>query len=99
MYEMEKKDFHKDIEESYKMIDLQTQEYPINFPGLEGKEIIKVFENNNGLKIIETDENISYFYGIVNYENKKCKGVKKQVIKNKITFDDYKTVCFRKKSK
>jgi hypothetical protein len=31
------------------------------------------------------------------HEEKKCKGVKKNVIKNNITFDDYKRCLFERK--
>ena len=102
MYEIETDDFYKDI-----LLDVHdlfdTSNYPPNHPsGIPtgvNKKVIGMFKDEAGGK------QITEFVGLRaklysfrmndEVEEKKCKGVKKAVVKNTISFQDYKDCLFR----
>ena len=102
MYEIETDDFYKDI-----LLDVHdlfdTSNYPPNHPsGIPtgvNKKVIGMFKDEAGGK------QITEFVGLRaklysfrmndEVEEKKCKGVKKVVVKNTISFQDYKDCLFR----
>ena len=96
MYEIKTKDFYKDIYDDLKD-KFDTSDYPLNHPSgiITGvnKKVIGVFKDEVAGK------QITHFVGLRpklysfkiedEKELKKCKGIKKNVIKNKLDFDDY----------
>ena len=96
MYEIKTKDFYKDISLSIKT-KFDTSDYPPDHPSgiLTGvnKKVIGMFKDEVAGK------QITHFVGLRpklysfkiedEMEVKKCKGIKKNVIKKKIDFDDY----------
>ena len=101
MYEIQTDDFYKDISGDVKE-RFDTSDYPENHPsGIPtgiNKKVLGMFKDEAGGK------NTAEFCGVRSKlysikmeegeENKKCKGVKKQVVKDYITHEDYKT-CLR----
>ena len=98
MYEIQTDDFYKDISGDVKD-RFDTSDYPENHPskiptGIN-KKVLGMFKDEAGGK------NIKEFVGMRaklysfkmedGEESKRCKGVKKQVVKNTITHEDYKT--------
>ena len=100
MYEIETEDFYKDI--TGDLNDLfDTSNYSPDHPskissGLNKKVIGKFKDEAGGKQIVEFVGLRSklYSYKMDEKVENKGKGVKKQVIKNKITFDDYKNCLF-----
>ena len=98
MYEIQTKDFYKDISEDVKD-RFDTSDYPENHPsGIPtgiNKKVLGMFKDEAGGKnIIEFVGMRAKLYSFKmedGEENKRCKGVKKQVVKNSITHEDYKT--------
>ena len=102
-YEIETEDFYKDISKDVKSM-FDTSNYHKNHPsGIEtglNKKIIGMFKDEAGGK------QISEFVGLraklYSYrmdegtEEKKCKGMKKAVVKKTISFDNYKDCLFNK---
>ena len=97
MYEIQTKDFYKDIKEDVKN-RFDTSGYPPNHPsGIPSgfnKKVLGMFKDEVNGDIIDEFVGLraklySYkmFYG---EESKKCKGVKKSVVKKSITHEDYK---------
>ena len=103
-YEIETEDFYKDISPDVKSM-FDTSNYPKDNPsGIEtgvNKKVIGMFKDEAG------GQQITEFVGLraklYSYkmdegkEEKKCKGVKKAVVKKCISFDDYKNCLFNKK--
>ena len=104
-YEIETEDFYKDISPDVKdMFD--TSNYPKDHPsGIEvgvNKKVVGMFKDEAG------GQQITEFVGLraklYSYkmdegdEEKKCKGVKRAVVKNTISFNDYKDCLFNKQS-
>ena len=97
-YEIETEDFYKDISEDVKD-KFDTSNYPENHPsgipaGLNNK-VLGMFKDETGGKIIK--EFVGLRAKLYSYkmdegkENKRCKGIKKAVVKKSITHEDYKT--------
>ena len=101
MYEIETEDFYKDISGDVKD-RFDTSDYPHNHPsgiptGCNNK-VLGVFKDEVGGKIIEKFVGLRaklYSYKMLEgEENKKCKGVKKSVVKRSITHEDYEQCLF-----
>ena len=101
MYEIETEDFYKDISGDVKN-RFDTSDYPENHPskiptGIN-KKMLGMFKDEAAGKIIK--EFVGLRAKLYSFkmdeggESKKCKGVKKQVVENSITHEDYKT-CLR----
>ena len=98
LYEIETEDFYKDISGDVKD-KFDTSEYPENHPsGIPtgiNKKVLGMFKDEAAGKIIK--EFVGLRAKLYSYkmdegkENKKCKGVKKQVVEENITHEDYKT--------
>ena len=101
MYEIETEDFYKDISKDVKD-RFDTSDYPENHPsGIPtgiNKKVLGMFKDEaagNGIKEFVGLRAKLYSFIMVNgKENKRCKGVKKQVVESSITHEDYKT-CLR----
>ena len=101
MYERETKDLHKDISADVKD-RFDTSNYPPDHPSgiLSGfnKKVLGMFKDEVGGKVI--DEFVGLRKKLYSYkmlqcdENKKCKGVKKSVVKKSIAHEDYKKCLF-----
>ena len=101
MYEIETEDFYKDITGDVKN-RFDTSDYPENHPsGIPigiNKKVLGMFKDEAAGKIIK--EFVGLRAKLYSFkmdeggESKKCKGVKKQVVENSITHEDYKT-CLR----
>ena len=98
LYEIETENFYKDIAGDVKD-KFDTSEYPENHPsGIPtgiNKKVLGMFKDEAAGKIIK--EFVGLRAKLYSYimeegkENKKCKGVKKQVVEENITHEDYKT--------
>ena len=97
-YEIETEDFYKDISEDVKD-KFDTSNYPENHPsgiptGVNNK-VLGMFKDETGGEIIK--EFIGLRAKLYSYkmnegeEKKRCKGIKKAVVKKGITHEDYKT--------
>ena len=101
MYKIQTEDFYKDISGDIKD-RFDTSDYPPNHPsGIPtgcNKKVLGMFKDEAGGKII--DEFVGLRAKLYSYkmlegeESKKCKGVKKLVVKNSITHEDYKNCLF-----
>ena len=97
-YEIQTEDFYKDIAgDVNKRFD--TSDYPENHPsgiptGINKKVLGMMKDEAVGKNIKEFVGLRSKLYSFImedGEENKRCKGVKKQVVENSITHEDYKT--------
>ena len=103
-YEIETEDFYRDISSDVKA-KFDTSNYPKNHPSgiLTGvnKKVIGMFKDEAAGRQIAEFVGLRaklYSYRVdEGYQEKKCKGVKKAVIKRIITFDDYKDCLFNDK--
>ena len=101
MYEKQTEDFYKDISKDVKN-RFDTSDYPPNHPsGIPSgfnKKVIGMFKDEAMGMIIDEFVELrakSYSYKIFEGEKtKKCKGVKRPVVKNSITHEDYKKCLF-----
>ena len=101
MYEIQTEDFYKDISEDVKH-KFDTSDYPPNHPsGIPSgvnKKVLGMFKDEAGGKVIDEFVGLrakSYSYKMSEgEESKKCKGVKKLVIKKSILHEDYKKCLF-----
>ena len=101
LYEIETEDFYKDISGDVKD-RFDTSDYPENHPsGIPtgiNKKVLGMFKDEAaGKRIKEFVELRAKLYSFImedGKENKRCKGVKKQVVESSITHEDYKT-CLR----
>ena len=101
MYEIQTEDFYKDISGDVKD-RFDTSDYPPNHPsGIPtgcNKKVLGMFKDEAGGKII--DEFVGLRTKLYSFkmhegeETKKCKGVKKSVVKKSIAHEDYKTCLF-----
>ena len=101
MYEIQTEDFYKDISEDVKH-RFDTSDYPPNHPsGIPSgfnKKVLGMFKDEAGGKVI--DEFVGLRAKLYSYkmfegeESKKCKGVKKSVVKKSIAHEDYKNCLF-----
>ena len=98
LYEIETEDFYKDIAGDVKD-RFDTSEYkeghPSGIPTGINKKVLGMFKDEvKGKNIKEFVGLRAKLYSFIiedGEENKKCKGVKKQVVKESITHEDYKT--------
>ena len=98
MYEIQTEDFYKDISEDVKD-RFDTSGYPENHPsgiptGINNKVLGMFKDEAAGKNIIEFVGLRAKLYSLKMEDgkaNKKCKGVKKQVVEKSITHEDYKT--------
>ena len=103
-YEIQTEDFYRDISSDVKE-KFDTSNYPKDHPSgiLTGvnKKVIGMFKDEAAGKQIAEFVGLRaklYSYRVEDsYEEKKCKGVKKAVIKKTITFNDYKNCLFNNK--
>ena len=103
-YEIETEDFYRDISSDVKS-KFDTSNYPKDHPSgiLTGvnKKVIGMFKDEASGKQIAEFVGLRaklYSYRVEeSYEEKKCKGVKKAVIKKTISFNDYKDCLFNNK--
>ena len=101
MYEIETEDFYKDISGDVKD-RFDTSDYPHNHPsGIPtgcNKKVLGMFKDEAAGRIIEEFVGLrSKLYSFKMFEgeeSRKCKGVKKSVVKKSITHEDYKTCLF-----
>ena len=104
MYEIETEDFYKDIAGDVKD-RFDTSDYPENHPsGIptgENKKVLGMMKDEAAGKIIKEFVGLrSKLYSFVmddGGETKKCKGIKKQVVKRSIRHEDYKTCLTTRK--
>ncbi len=100
MYEIETDDFYKDIEND---IDskFDTSDYPEDHKGVKkrvNKKVIGMMKDE--MMGIEITEFVGLRAKLYSYKTddekveKRCKGVKKSVVKSTISFDDYKNCLF-----
>ena len=105
-YEIQTEDFYKDISGDVKD-RFDTSDYPENHPsGIPtgiNKKVLGMFKDEAAGKIIKEFVGLrSKLYSFImedGKENKRCKGVKKQVVENSITHEDYKTCLTTGKDK
>ena len=101
MYEIETEDFYKDISGDVKD-RFDTSDYPPNHPsGIPSgfnKKVLGMFKDEVNGRYIEEFVGLRaklYSYKMFEgEESKKCKGVKKSVVKKSITHEDYKKCLF-----
>ena len=100
MYEIETEDFYKDITPDVRT-KFDTSNYPKEHPsGIEtgvNKKVIGLMKDECGGKIITKFVGLrakNYSFVCDYTEHKKCKGVKKCVTKNNISFKDYEDCLF-----
>lgn len=97
-YEIQTEDFYKDISSDVEvMFDTSNfpDSHPSGIPTGKNKKAVGMFKDEAGSQIIEEFVGLraklySYKMFESKKEEKKCKGVKKSVIKKTITHDDYK---------
>ena len=101
MYEIKTEDFYKDISEDVKDRS-DTSYYPPNHPsGIPSgfnKTVLGMFKDEVNGKVIDEFVGLrAKLYSFIMFEveeTKKCKGIKKSVVKKSITHDDYKKCLF-----
>ena len=101
MYEIQTEDFYKDINGDVKD-RFDTSDYPPNHPsGIPtgcNKKVLGMFKDEAGGKIIDEFAVLRaklYSYKMLEgEESKKCKRVKKLLVKNSITHENYKNCLF-----
>ena len=96
MYEIKTEDFYADISNDVES-KFDTSDYPENHPsGIKtgvNKKVVGMFKDEACGKQIEEFVGLRaklYSYTLASEEHKKCKGVKKKVVEQTITHDDYK---------
>ena len=100
-YEIQTDDFYKDISADV-VTKFDTSNFPNNHPsGIEAghnKKVVGMFKDEAGGEIIEEFVGLRaklYSYKMLSGdEEKKCKGVKKPIVKRSIQFYDYKKCLF-----
>ena len=105
-YEIQTEDFYKDIAGDVRD-RFDTSDYPENHPsgiptGINKKVLGMMKDEAAGKNIKEYVGLRSKLYSFImeeGKENKKCKGVKRQVVENSITHEDYKTCLLTGKEK
>ena len=98
IYDIKTEDFYKDIAGDVEA-RFDTSGYVNNRPLPTGKnkKVIGLMKDELGGKIMKEFVSLRpkmYSYRVGNTEPKKCKGIKKCVVKKMITFDDYKKCLF-----
>ena len=105
-YKIETEDFYKDIapdvEQKFDSSNFE-KDHISGIASAKNKKVIGMMKDEAGGKIIKEFVGLrAKLYSYKMYEGKeekKCKGIKKNVIKNKITHEDYKHCLFTRKSK
>ena len=101
MYEIQTEDFYKDISVDVKhRFDTSNYppDHPSSIPSGFNKKVLCMFKDEAGGEVI--DEFVGLRAKLYSYkmfegeESKKCKGVKKSVVKKSITHEDYKKCLF-----
>ena len=102
-YEIETEDFFEDISSDVEN-SFDTSNFPKDHPsGIQGKnkKVPGMMKDEAGGRIIEEfvglREKLYSYKMFEGKEEKKCKGIKKSVIKKNISFDDYKECLFSEK--
>ena len=97
MYDIETEDFYKDIAEDVEA-RFDTSGYCVRpLPVGKNKKVIGLMKDELGGQIMKEFIALRpkmYSYRVGNSEPKKCKGIKKCVVKKTITFEDYKRCLF-----
>ena len=101
IYEIQTEDFYNDISVDVKR-RFDTSDYPPNHPsGIPSgfnKKVLGMFKDEAGGKVLEEFVGLRaklYSYKMLEgQEDKKCKGVKKSVVKKSIAHEDYKRCLF-----
>jgi len=100
-YEIETEDFFKDISaDAQEKFDTAkfSLNHPSSIPTGINKKVPGKFKDEAGCEIItefvDLRANLYAIKKLDGEEEKKCKGVKRNVIRNKISFSDYKDVLF-----
>ena len=98
VYDIKTEDFYKDIAEDIET-RFDTSAYSNNRPLPIGKNktVIGLMKDELGGEIMKEFISLRpkmYSYKVGKSESKKCKGIKKCVLKKTITFDDYKRCLF-----
>ena len=101
MYEIQTEDFYKDISKDV-INRFDTSDYPPNHPsGIPSgfnKKVLGMFKDEVKGKVIDEfvglREKLYSFKMFEGEKTKKCKGVKKSVVKKTITHEDYKKCLF-----
>ena len=98
VYNIRTEDFYKDIAEDVETrFDTSRYETDKLLPIRENKKVIGLMKDELGGKIMKefiTLRPKMYSYRVGKDEPKKCKGIKKCVVKKTITFEDYKRCLF-----
>ena len=99
VYDIKTEDFYKDIAEDVET-RFDTSAYSNNRPLPIGKDkkVIGLVKDELGGEIMKEFISLRpkmYSYKVGKSELKKCKGIKKCVVKKTITFDDYKRCLFK----
>ena len=105
-FEIQTDDFFQDISKDLDQ-KFDTSNYPKDYkseiPTGKNKKVIGMMKDEAGGKIIKEFIGLrAKLYSYKMYEGKeekKCKGIKKNVIRNKITHEDYKKCLFERQSK
>jgi hypothetical protein len=102
-YEIKTDDFFTDIAPDIRS-RFDTSDYPTDHPsGIEhgvNKKVIGMFKDEAAGKQIEEFVGLRsklYSYKMAGEDYKKCKGIKKSVVKNAITHDDYRDCLFTRR--
>ena len=97
VYEIQTEDFYKDIAEDVEA-RFDTSGYKDRpLPVGKNKKVIGLMKDELGGEMMKEFVSLRpkmYSYRVGNTEPKKCKGIKKCVVKKTITFDDYKEYLF-----
>ncbi|XP_065650921.1 uncharacterized protein LOC136079131 [Hydra vulgaris] len=105
-YEIKTEDFYANISEDVKS-KFNTSEFDPKHPAIElvgfkverNKKVIGMFKDESGGAQIEEFVGLRsklYSYKVHGKENKKCKGIKKNIVKSHITHEDYKHCLLNK---
>ena len=98
-YEIETEDFYKDISGDVEK-GFDTSNFPKDHPsGIQGKnkKVPGMMKDEAGVRIIEEFVGLRaklYSYKMLGKEEKKCKGIKKSVVRKDISHEDYKECLF-----
>ena len=104
-YEIETEDFYKDISgdvEDYFDMSNFPKDHPSEIPVGKNKKVLGMMKDEAGGRIIEEFVGLRaklYSYRVFEgKEEKKCKGIKKSVVRKDISHEDYKECLFSKKT-
>ena len=99
VYNIKTEEFYKDIAEDVEnRFDTSGYEPDRPLPIGKNKKVIGLMKDELGGKVMKEFISLRpkmYSYRVENEEPKKCKGIKKCVVKKTICFEDYKDACLR----